>query len=315
MRYLLLVMALALVPAWPATAPAASPAALNLMLDWYPNVDHVPIYVAREKGYFEKEGIRVDIKIPSETADALKLTASGHADLAVSYEPQTMIAASRGLKIQVVSRLVAHPLTCLMFLKNSGITSPGDLNGKTIGYTVPGLMDLLLGAFADINGIRDYKAVNVGFSIVPSLVSKSVDAVMGPFKTYETVTMSQKGYETGFFALESWGIPDYEELIFVCGEKVLKEKNREIRAFVRAMDQAREFVKLHPQEALALYLKAVPEADQEVETRAFELTLPHFAGKEKPSVQAWQKFADFALERGLIDHPVAASSLIHNWEK
>ena len=66
--------------------------------------------------------------------------------------------------------------------------------------------------------------MNVGFTILPALVSNKVDAVMGPFKTYETVGMAQHGYKARFFELEKWGIPDYEELIFVCGQKILKEK-------------------------------------------------------------------------------------------
>ena len=83
---------------------------LNLMLDWFPNVDHLPIYVAREKGYFSDQNIVVNIISPSETSDALKLAASGNVDLAVSYQPQTIIAKDMGLPIKVIAPLVVHPL-------------------------------------------------------------------------------------------------------------------------------------------------------------------------------------------------------------
>ncbi|MBU2454605.1 MAG: ABC transporter substrate-binding protein, partial [Proteobacteria bacterium] len=94
---------------------------LSLMLDWFPNVDHLPLYVAQEKGYFFDQGIEVSIISPSETSDALKLAASGNMDLAVSYQPQAIIAADQGLNIKVVAPLVTHPLTTLLFLENSGI--------------------------------------------------------------------------------------------------------------------------------------------------------------------------------------------------
>ena len=93
---------------------------VTLMLDWFPNVDHLPIYVAQEKNFFSEEGIQVKILAPSDTSDALKLAVAGRVDLAGSYEPQTIIAASEGLPVRVVGRLVAHPLTTLLFLKEKG---------------------------------------------------------------------------------------------------------------------------------------------------------------------------------------------------
>jgi putative hydroxymethylpyrimidine transport system substrate-binding protein len=286
---------------------------LTLMLDWFPNVDHLPIYVARDLGYFADQKIQVEIISPSETSDALKLAASGHMDIAVSYQPQTIIAADQGLEIKAIAPLVVHPLTTLLFLENKGIQTPSDLSGKKIGYTVPGLMDVMLEAFAGINQIKDYTPVNVGFTILPALVSNQVDAVMGPFKTYETVGMAQHGYKAQFFELEKYGIPDYEELIFVCGNRTLKEKSSAVHGFVTAVQKGLEYTKAHPKKALALYLSAVPQADKTIETLAFELTRPYFAETQNHDPVKWQVFADFALEHGLIQHKVTAKDLIHSW--
>jgi len=287
---------------------------LSLMLDWFPNVDHLPIYVAREKGYFSEKEIKVEIISPSESSDALKLAASGNMDLAVSYQPQTIIAADQGIPVKVIAPLVIHPLTTLLFLEGKGIKNPQDLSGKKIGYTVPGLMDVLLEAFAAINGIKGYTPVNVGFTILPALVSNQVDAVMGPFKTYETVTIAQQGYKAHFFELEKWGIPDYEELVFVCSPNTLKKKSKAVKSFVMAMEKAQAFTAAHPEEALAIYLKAVPEADKKIETQAFELTRPYFAVKTGHDPVKWQAFADFSLKHGLIKNKVDAKTLIHTWK-
>ncbi len=297
-----------------ASVAGAAETNLNLMLDWFPNVDHLPIYVAREKGYFSDQGIDVNIVSPSETSDALKLAASGNMDLAVSYQPQTIIAKDRGLSIKVVAPLVVHPLTTLLFLENKGIKTPKDLSHKKIGYTVPGLMDVLLKAFATINNIQNYTPVNVGFTILPALVSNKVEAVMGPFKTYETVTMIQHGYKAEFFELEKWGIPDYEELIIVCGPKTLGKKSKAVKGFVLALEKAFIHTADHPEDALATYLSAVPQADKKIETQAFKLTRPYFAVKPGHNLDKWQAFADFALEYGLIKNKVDAKTLIHTWK-
>jgi len=286
---------------------------LTLILDWFPNVDHLPIYAARQQGLFAEEGLEIKIISPSETADGLKMVASGNVDIAVSYEPQTIIAAARGLDVIVFARLIEHPLTTLLFLKGKGIESPKDLAGKKIGYTVPGLMDVLLDAFAKVNGIRDYQAINVGFAIVQSLTANKVDAVMGPFKTYETVTMAHKGYEVGYFELEKWGIPDYDELIFITGKKNMQKNQAAMAGFRRVMDRAIAQVRRNPQQAFEDYLKQVPEADRKIENDAFKLTLPYYAALQQLDVNRWQLFADFALKYGLIDKKVDVTSVL--WQE
>jgi len=284
----------------------------TLILDWFPNVDHLPIYVARQQGFFVEEGLEIKVISPSETSDGLKMAAAGKVDMAVSYEPQTIIAAARGLDVVVVGRLIEHPLTTLLFLKDKGIDSPKDLAGKKIGYTVPGLMDVLLDAFARVNDIRDYTAINVGFAIVQSLTAGQVDAVMGPFKTYETVTMAHRGYEVGYFELEKWGIPDYDELIFITSKKTLAKNRAAMAAFRRVIDRAIVQVRQNPQQALTAYFKQVPQADRKTEIDAFQLTLPYYASGQKMDVKRWQEFADFALKYGLIDKKVDVSNLL--WE-
>ena len=283
---------------------------LTLILDWFPNVDHLPIYVARQQGFFAEEGLEIEVISPSETSDGLKMAAAGRVDMAVSYEPQTIIAAARGLKVSVIGRLIEHPLTTLLFLKGKGIEAPGDLTGKKIGYTVPGLMDVLLKAFARVNDIGEYTAINVGFAIVQSLTAGKVDAVMGPFKTYETVTMAHRGYDVGYFELEKWGIPDYDELIFITSKKSLEKNRTAMAAFRLAIGRAVRWVRQNPQKALTDYFEQVPQADRKTEIDAFNLTLPYYASNQIMSADRWQKFADFALKYGLIDKEVDVRSIL-----
>ncbi len=304
----IIMLVLLLTSFWSSSLYAAQK--LTLILDWFPNVDHLPIYVGRHQGFFAAEGLEIEIFSPSGTSDALKLAASGKVDLAVSYEPQTIIAAARGLDVVVIGRLIEHPLTTLLFLMDKGIKIPSDLEGKKIGYTVPGLMDVLLDAFAKLNGIQRYEAINVGFAIVQSLTAGKVDAVMGPFKTYETVIMAHKGYEVGYFELEKWGIPDYDELIFVTSKRTLNNNETVMKAFQRVIGRSIEYVRKNPETALKNYLKEVPEADSKTETAAFQLTLSYYATRQKLDVSRWQQFADFALQYGLIEKKVEVTDVL-----
>jgi putative hydroxymethylpyrimidine transport system substrate-binding protein len=288
---------------------------LTVMLDWFPNVDHLPLYVAVQEGLFDDEGLEVEILSPSATTDALKLAASNNVDLAISYAPQVIMGASEGLEITVVGRLVEHPLSVLLFLEGRGIEKPKDLEGKTVGYTVPGMMDILLEAFAKKNGIEKYEPVNVGFSIVQSLVAKRVDAIMGPYKNYETVELEEKGYKAGYFELMEWGIPDYDELVFITGAKVLKEKPEVIKGFVTALDRAIKMTRENPERALEKYFNAVPEAPRGMETKAFKITLPLYARNQSHDSKRWQKFADFSHTYGLIEKPVDVKTILYEVNK
>lgn len=295
--------------------PAYAAQQLTIMLDWFPNIDHLPLYVAEKEGFFAEEGLNVKILSPSETTDALKLAASNNVDLAVSYAPQSIMGASRGLTITVVGRLVEHPLSVLLFLKGKGIEKPSDLEGKRIGYTVPGMMDILTEAFAKINGIKRYEPINVGFAIVQSLVADKVDAIMGPYKNYETVELEDRGYKAGYFELNEWGIPDYDELVFICGSKALKEKRGAVTGFIRAIDRAIVKTRQNPDAALQRYFEAVPEAPRAMETRAFKITLPLYASHQRHDTDRWQKFADFGFQYGLIEKAVDVKTLLVDWGK
>ena len=290
--------------------PVCAAEKLTLMLDWFPNIDHLPLYVAQQEGYFKEAGLTVKILSPSDTTDALKLAASNNVDLAVSYAPQAIMGASSDLPIKVVGRLVEHPLSVLLFMKGKGIQKPSDLKGKKIGYTVPGMMDILTEAFTKINGIESYVPINVGFAIVQSLTAGKVDAIMGPYKNYETIALEDKGYAAGYFELTQWGIPDYDELVFISGSKTLKQKPQAIRGFVHAVERAISKTRQNPEKALESYFKAVPEAPKGMETKAFAITLPLYASHQRLENQRWQKFADFALKYGLIEKKVDTKVLL-----
>ncbi len=290
----------------------ACPAAqeISVMLDWVPNVDHLPIYVAKEMGFFRKEGLEIRILVPSDTTDALKLAASSKVDLAISYAPQVIVSAAEGVPVRVVGRLMEHPLSTLLFLDGKGIHSPSDLSGKRVGYTVAGVMDVLLDAFSKLNGVKGISPVNVGFSIVQSIASGKVDAVMGGFRNYEVVEMLQQGMKPSTFPLEEWGIPDYDELVFVTSPGFAQSNPQVIRGFRKALDRGIHVSLANPEKALEIYFRAVPEAQRHLEKEVLGKTLPFFARSQDLDPARWKKFAVFALKWRLIGRSIDTDRLL-----
>ncbi len=287
---------------------------VSLMLDWFPNADHVPVYVAKEKGFFQKHGLDVEILVPAETADPLKIAASGKVDVAINYMPEVIIARAQGLEIKSIGVLVEHPLITILYLAESGIKKPADLKGKKIGYAVPHLQEILFRAFARYHGLKDddYELINIGFNITPSLLTHKVDAVIGAYRNYEKNEIELEGKKTGMFLLEENGIPDFYELVFISSDRIIEKKKKELMGFVQAVDEAIRWTRQHPEEALKLYFKANPDVRKDLDRKAFYDTIDLYAHSQVQSLEKWKKFIDFAVKEGIIKKRVKPEEVFIN---
>jgi putative hydroxymethylpyrimidine transport system substrate-binding protein len=295
----------------------ALPSKISLMLDWFPNADHVPLYVARDKGFFANEGLEVEFLVPADPNDPPKLVAVGTVDFGISYQPAVTVARSRELPIRAIGVLVEHPLSTITFLKDSGIRTPADLKGKKVGYSTAPTEVILFEAVAQSAGLMkgDYELINIGFNLTPSLLTGKVDAVVGAYWNYEINELALEGKEAGFFPVEKHGVPDYYELVFIANEQTLKKKREVAARFIRAIDGAIRFARENPEESLSTYFKANPGVRKELDARAFRDTLPVFATTQVQSLKKWQGFAEFAFERNLVSVKPNPETLFENVAK
>lgn len=287
---------------------------VTLILDWFPNPDHVPLYVAQDKGFFADEGLEVTLQPPSDPNDPLKLVAAGRVEFGISYQPSVIIARSEGLPVTTIGILIEHPLATIMFPKASNISKPADFKGKKIGYSVAPLENVLFEAVAEMGGLKrdDYELINVNFNLTPSLLSKRVDAVVGAFRNFETVQAEMEGLEVDILPLEENGVPDYYELVLITSDKNVSTQHGMVDRLMRAFAKAVEFTRTNPDEALAGFLNMNPNLRDELNTKAFALTLPFFPQDQDQSVKKWKDFQDFMFERKLITEKSAVGSLFTN---
>jgi putative hydroxymethylpyrimidine transport system substrate-binding protein len=267
---------------------------VNLVLDFFPNADHAGIYAAP----FKRHGLDVSIRTPSDPSAPLKLLAAGKADLAVSYEPEVLRARDKGLPVVAVAALVRVPLTSIVSLPRAGIRTASDLRGKTVGTAGIDYQSAYLKAVAPV-GVKER---NVGFDLVPALVSGKVDAVLGAYWNYEAVQLRQKGRSPRVIRIEQAGVPTYDELVIVANERDVRDHADRIRKFLAALAEGTAALDAHPADAL---LKANPELDARLQRASVQATLPYFKpaaghpyGYMDPG--AWRRFTTFMHSNGLL---------------
>jgi len=293
--------AAALAVALTATAPVFAAEKLTVLLDWFINPDHGPLYVAQERGYFKDAGLEVEFKAPADPNAPPKLVAAGKADLAISYQPQLHIHADRGLPLVRIATLVATPLNSLVVLKDGAIKSIADLKGKKVGFSVGGFEDALLSAMLARHKmtLKDIELINVNFALSPALISGKVDAVIGAFRNFELNQLDLKGRAGKAFYVEEEGVPAYDELIVVANRKDLERA--EMRKFVNAIEAGVQYLVNHPQESWKLFIKGRKKLDDELNRRAWRDTLPRFALRPGAlDVNRYDAFAAFLKKQGVV---------------
>lgn len=275
---------------------------LTVLLDWFINPDHAPLFVAQEKGYFSDRGLEVEFIAPSNPNDPPKLVAAGKADLAVSYQHQHQMQVDQGLPLVRIATLVATPLNSLVVMADGDIKTIGDLKGKTIGYSVGGFETVLLKVMLEKEGLSldDVRLINVNFSLSPSLFAGKTDAVIGAFRNFELNQMDIEKKPGRAFFVEEFGIPAYDELILVANRSALDTP--ELRKFIDGLEAGVQYLVNHPDESWNLFISGDRrDLDDELNRRAWRDTLPRFALRPGALDRTrYLRFAEFLKEQDII---------------
>jgi putative hydroxymethylpyrimidine transport system substrate-binding protein len=293
---------------------------LSLTLDFYPNPDHAGIYMAQKLGYFEEAGLDVKIQTPADPAAPIKLLAAGRTDLAISYEPEVLLAHEQGLDVKAVAALVNRPLTSMIWLKKSGIKGVGGLRGKTIATAGIPYQDAYLKTILARANLTpsDVKAVNVGFGLLPALVGGSAQAMLGGFSNVEGVDLRLRGKDPVVTPVDKLGVPSYDELVLAARGKRLEEDPQAIRLFIAALARGTAAAAANPKAATKGLLEANPDLDPKLTKAEVAATLPLLdpsRGKQPYGYMdpaLWGEFIGWMRDNGLIDTLPAPASVLSN---
>ena len=298
---------------------------LDVVLDWYPNALHAFLYVAIDKGYYEEEGLKVNIRFPSNANDAISLVAAGQADIGLYYQQDVIQArAGQNVPVKSIGAVVQGPLNIVLSLQEKNITKPEDLVGKTIGYAGTELSEALVRSIMEYAGAdySDVTMVDVGFDLMSSMTTGNVDATIGCLVNHEVPQMEEEGFAVNWFDLDNYGVPTYYEGIFLANDEMIANDSDTLAAFLRASARGFADMKADPEAALATLLANQNEENfplsETVERKSMETLLPMMETAEatflSQSDAFWQENIDWMLSQGLIEKAVSLDDVRVNLE-
>ena len=289
---------------------------LDVVLDWYPNALHAFMYVAIENGYYEEEGLKVNIRFPANANDAISLVAAGQADIGLYYQQDVIQArANQDIPVKSIGAVVQGPLNIVLSLEEKNITGAEDLVGKTVGYAGTELSEALIRSIMQYVGAdySDVTMIDVGFDLMSSMTTGNVDATIGCLVNHEVPQMEEEGFSVNWFDLDDYGVPTYYEGVFLANDDAIEHDSETLKAFLRASAKGFADMKANPEEALQILLANQNEENfplsETVERKSVEVLLPMMetanASFLSQSDECWQENIDWMLEQGLISETVA----------
>ncbi|MCB1202169.1 MAG: ABC transporter substrate-binding protein [Leptospiraceae bacterium] len=230
---------------------------LRIGLEWFFNPDHLPFIVARQNGYFERAGLEIDLVEPSDHYEAIARIENDELDAAITEPIHLIQDKSSGHNVVGFTRFL-HTDGGVMYLKNRGIGTPKDMNGKRLQY--PGAPAPLGFAIAQTmmrhDGAPDSATilpVDNSFYHTNALAEDKADMATLVFYNFEVLEARSRNLEADFFSLKDWGVPDFCQLhLFTTQSKWDKYKNLWplLNAALRA---SISFIKQNPEQAKTIW--------------------------------------------------------------
>jgi putative hydroxymethylpyrimidine transport system substrate-binding protein len=285
----------------------ASPQRFDLALDFYPNPDHAGIYEGLRKGFFKDAGLDLMPHNPSDPSSPIKQVAAGRADLAISYEPELLLARDQGLDVVAVGALVNRPLTSLISLDKANITSVRDLKGKKVATAGIPYQAKFLQAILHQHGLRpsDIHQVDVAESLLPAILSGKVDAMFGGYPNVEGVDLTLRGKRPRIVPADKLGVPTYDELVLVAQGKRLSDDPQSIRLFIAALARGTKAAERDPKGVTKALLNAEKGLDPKLTAAEVKRTLPLLEPQNgKPfgymDPGQWRQFSGWMVDNNLL---------------
>ena len=291
---------------------------VTVILDYVANTNHTGMYVALDQGYYEEQGLNVNIVEPTEGATAT-LVAVGKGDFGISYQEDVTIALASEdpLPIRAIAALIQHNTSGFATYADKDITSVKDFEGKTYaGWGGPGesavLNAVMTQAGADFSKLNIVTSDGAGFAALKDQVD-----IMWFFEAWDNVKCELADFPINYMPVRDLDERlDYYTPVIIASEETLEQKPEMVSRFLAATEKGYLYAIENPEESAEILHKYTPDYDMELLSRSQAYLTDKYMedsetwGTMKDSV--WDNYTDFMVEYGVIDKDIPAADCYTN---
>ncbi|MEM1322185.1 MAG: ABC transporter substrate-binding protein [Bacteroidota bacterium] len=293
-----------------------------IALDWTPNINHIGFFVAQEKGFYAEQQLEVELVDPSvdnyQMTPAKKLEL-GQAHFALCPMESVISYRTKATPFDciAVAALLQNDLSAIVVNSSDAIQSPKDLDGKTYAsykarYEDEIVRQMIRNDGGQGNIVVEYPAK---LGIWDTVLSDHCDATW-IFMNWEGVEAEGKNIPLRYFKMSDYGIPYSYSPVIATHESALQTDREVYKNCLSAVKKGYLYSQQHPEEAIELLRKWVPESEQHIDlSAALALSAPAFGNEEtwgKMKEENVSTFLAWLAERKLETQPLTLSELVTN---
>jgi len=264
---------------------------LILQLKWVADAQFAGYYVAAAKGFYKAEGLNVTIKPGGPDVNPDQVLAGGGADVVVDWLPSALAAREKGLDIINIAQVFQHSGMELTCRADSGITSPADFKGKTLGVWFSGNEYPFLSWMAKLGYTTsgpnpDVTVLKQGFNVDPLLQKQAACISTMTYNEYfQLLEAGMKPSQLVVFKYQNEGVATLEDGLYIKGSELQDPAMVDkLARFLKASKEGWEYADLHQAETVKILLA---DDTAGVLTAGHQTTMIREVAKLAPPSASW----------------------------
>jgi ABC-type nitrate/sulfonate/bicarbonate transport system substrate-binding protein len=292
-----------------APAPAQQRTPVRVGLDWTPNTNHTGLYVARDQGYYQEQGLEVEILGAQEGGTVEQLVAAGKLDFGISFQEAVTYARVEGVPIVSIAAIIQHNTSGFASRADEGITRPRDFAGKKYGAFGSPIEPATIKGLMECDGAGDrfdqVEFVDIGSTDFFVATERGDVDFVWIFRGWTGVEAEVRGIPLTILMMNDLQcIPDYYTPVLITSERMIAEKPDLVRRFLAATSAGYRFAIEKPDAAADVLLKAAPELDATLVKRSQQYLASQYQAEAprwgEQKLEVWRDYAQWMADRGLI---------------